>query len=207
MPRKGTKKITPERFKEIRSTHSTNLKRENGDDKKALQRTADEFGYTVASVKRVTKAKDFTSWDLARKPRKPSTPPAAPVKPQAIQPVAPSQSVTKRRGDKLETIAPMQIKKPGHAAWAAAQQSASHRPVVQRGQDQIFVTREQHDRDMRNHAQLINRVNEQLVKIGKEVAYLTREDTAYKQAEIAIVDRASKSRLTKFREWLSRGRS
>ena len=155
-----------------------------------------EFGYSARTLRSIANAADYNSWrdkrrqvDFKRKAKATAQTPKAPapVEPQAIQSVTPSQSVTTPP-----------IKKPGHARDFTLPKKT---PPTE------YVTKEQHDRDMRNQAALSNRALEQIAKVVKEVEYLTKEDTAYKQADIVILDKASKSRWTKFREWLARNRS
>lgn len=159
-----------------------------------VEKAQEKYGYSARTLSSIAKADNYTTWRGTRKAKQPkripkveTTPPVAPVKPQAIQPVAPSQSVTTP-----------QIKKPGHARDFTMPKKT---PPAE------YVTREEFDRVTGNQAQLINRAIGQIGNLGKEVEYLTKEDTAYKQADIAIADKASKSRWTRVREWFSRGRS
>ncbi|EON33782.1 hypothetical protein GTC6_05427 [Gordonia terrae C-6] len=182
----GIKKINETSFAQIKKYIETN----------GAKAAEEKYGYSAATIRSLKSAADYTSWRTKRraqqsKRRSPGTPVQPVEKTQAIQPVAQTQSVTSP-----------EIKKPGHG-----------RPTPQRPQqparlerhDQFFVTREQHDRDLRNQAQLTNRALEQVGKLGKEVRGLTKEDAAYRQADILLADKAKKSRWQRFVDGIREG--
>lgn len=186
----------PQGIKKINETSFVQIKKYI--DAKGVKAAEEKYGYSPATIRSIKTAADYTSWRTKRRAqqsnrRAPGTPIQPVETPQAIRPVAETQSVT----------AP-EIKKPGHGR-ATPQKSVPHRPATQQGRDQFFVTREQYDRDQRNQAQLTNRALEQVGKLGKEVQGLTKEDAAYRQADILLADKAKKSRWQRFVDGIREG--
>ncbi|NDZ93300.1 hypothetical protein G3I13_01815 [Streptomyces sp. SID6673] len=107
--------------------------------KEGVTAVHNDTGYSLRTVKSINAQPDFETWrakrdaQQAKRKHKPARPSVEPVaKAQAIQPVAPNQSVTTP-----------DIKKPGHGR-ATPQRSVSHRPAPSQTD---YVTREKYETD------------------------------------------------------------
>lgn len=172
--------MTQERVQKIDEKKYAELKRQVA--KEGATAMAQRTGYSPRTLSAIKNSTNYDDWrtkrreTAARSRKRATASQSASVKPSNAQSVAPTQSVTAQP-----------VKKPGH----------NQRPS---GGETAFVTREQHDRELRNHTQLINRLLNLIETIERRLTSLEREDAAYKQADILIKDKQSKSFWQRFKD-------
>ncbi|WP_167677343.1 hypothetical protein [Rhodococcus sp. B10] len=164
--------------------------------KYGVEKAQEKFGYSARTLRSIAKADNYPTWRGTRKAKQPkrapkveTTPPAAPVKPQAIQPVAPNQSVTTP-----------QIKKPGHGR------------SVPQAQQAAVVSTEKYERDTNRLYKENQLLREEKAKLIEKVTALEKEVRAAEtfdevERDILANDRARKSRLRCFVDGFRRGKS
>lgn len=144
-------------------------------------------GYNRRTLMSIEKQTDYKTWRDKRRATQKAAPANKPVaKPQAMQSVAPPQSVT---------TAP---KKPGHGR-------SVHRvkTTVRQSDD---VTREEFDRVTNNMLAQMNTLKVRCENLRTDVDALLKEDAAYREAEILLRDKATNSVWARIKRAVKRGR-
>ncbi|GAA1053944.1 hypothetical protein [Dietzia natronolimnaea] len=175
----GVKKINEARFAEIKQ-HIIKHGIESA--------TAKWPGYNRRTFASISKQPDYKTWRDKRRTKAQKSAPAAKAvaAPQALESVAPPQSVT------------TPPKKPGHGRTV-------HRVVTRLGTNDD-VTREEFDRVTGNMASQMNTLKLRCENLRRDVDILLKEDAAYREAEILLRDKSVNSPWERVKRAVKRGR-
>lgn len=152
-----------------------------------------EFGYSSRTIRLIKNSEDYTVFRAKRQARQAKSRVSEPG-PQQSRVRTTDSSQFEIPNQELKSVVPPQsvttpaIKKPGHGRAGQSNPVAPAQPY----QPGTFVTREKHDQDLRNQAAATNRALAEVGKLGKELHAITKEDAAYREADILLADKAKK---------------